>query len=172
MGHKNRTIRITKLDNSVSLSQASTSIAGSSFGKRSRIPPHQNSEGQDRCQQDYYPVPYFLIGPPMPGLWGPPPMTYPPCPPWPGWYEPWDPPPMQFLVGWSGPIESFGHGGYYTRDGRYRSVGHQQDRIAPRQENWMVWNPKPNGLVSPKIAAAFDQQNKWWVPKDGASASG
>jgi hypothetical protein len=39
-GHKNGTIQNTKLDNPVSLSQASTSIAGSSSGKRSWTPPH------------------------------------------------------------------------------------------------------------------------------------
>jgi hypothetical protein len=47
-GRENRTIRNTKPDNPVSLSQDSTSIAESSSGKRSRTPPHQNSEGQDR----------------------------------------------------------------------------------------------------------------------------
>jgi hypothetical protein len=73
-GHKNRTIRNTKPDNLVSLSHASTSTTRSSSGKRSQTPPRQNSEGQDRYQQDYLLVPYFSIGPPMPGAWGPSPM--------------------------------------------------------------------------------------------------
>jgi hypothetical protein len=34
----------------------------------------QNSEGQNHRQQDYHLVPYFLVKPPMPGLWGPPPI--------------------------------------------------------------------------------------------------
>jgi hypothetical protein len=48
-GHENRTIRNTKPDSPDSLSQASTSIAGSSSNKRSWTLPHQNSEGQDSC---------------------------------------------------------------------------------------------------------------------------
>jgi hypothetical protein len=36
----------------------------------------------------------------------------------------------------------------------------------------MVQNPKPEGPVSPKIATAPNQQNKRWIPKDEASASG
>jgi hypothetical protein len=32
---------------------------------------------------------------------------------------------MHFHPGWSGPSEGFGHGGYYTGDGCYMSVGHQ-----------------------------------------------
>jgi hypothetical protein len=85
-GHKNQTIRNTKPDSSVSLSQASTSTTGSSSDKWSQTPPRWNSEGRDRCQQDYHLAPYFPVGPPMPGLWGPPPMMYPPYPPWVGWY--------------------------------------------------------------------------------------
>jgi hypothetical protein len=55
--------------------------------------------------------------PPMPGSWGPPPMTYPPYPPWVGWYGPWAPPPMHFHPGWLGPTGGFGHRGYYIGNG-------------------------------------------------------
>jgi hypothetical protein len=80
----------------------------------------------------------------MPGSWGPPPMMYPPCPPWAGWYGPWTSPSMHFHPKWSGLAEDFGHGGYYIRDGRYGSIGHQQDRRTPTQENQMVQNLEPN----------------------------
>jgi hypothetical protein len=73
---ENRTIRSTKPDSPVSLSQVSTSTSGSSFGKRSRTSPRQNLEGQDHCQQDYHPAAYFPVGPPMPEPWGPLPMMY------------------------------------------------------------------------------------------------
>jgi hypothetical protein len=46
-GRENWTIRNTKLDSSVYLGQASTSVTGGSFGKQSRTPPWQNSEGLD-----------------------------------------------------------------------------------------------------------------------------
>jgi hypothetical protein len=62
-------------------------------------------------------------------------MMYLPYPPWAGWYGPWTPPPTHFHPRWSGPVEGFGHGGYYTGDGYYGSIGHQQGRMAPRQEN-------------------------------------
>jgi hypothetical protein len=78
---------------------------------------------------------------------------------------------MHFYPGWSGPSEGFGHRGYYVGDGCYRRVGHHQDTRTPGQENQMVRNPKPEGLVSPKTTAVPNQQKKWWVPKDGASAS-
>jgi hypothetical protein len=45
--HKNQTIWNAKADSPVSLSQASSSVVGSSSAKRSRTPPWQNSEGQD-----------------------------------------------------------------------------------------------------------------------------
>jgi hypothetical protein len=76
------------------------------------------------------PAPYFLVGPPMPEPWGPPPMVYPPCPPWAGWYGPWAPSSMPFHPGWSGPTEGFGFVGFYAGDGRCGHVGHQQDRGA------------------------------------------
>jgi hypothetical protein len=85
---------------------------------------------------------------------------YPPYPPWAGWYGLWTSPPMDFHPGWSGPIEGFGHGGYYTRDDRYRSVGHQQDRKASRQENQIVWNTKPDHPVPPKTTKAPGQPHK------------
>jgi hypothetical protein len=88
---------------------------------------------------------------------GPSPMMYLPCPPCAGWYGLWSPPPIHFHPGWSGPIEGFGHGGYYTRDGRYGSVGHQQDRKASRQENQTVQNAKPDHSVSPKSIIASSQ---------------
>jgi hypothetical protein len=45
--HKNQTIWNAKADSPVSLSQASSSVVGSSSAKRSRTPPWQNSEGRD-----------------------------------------------------------------------------------------------------------------------------
>jgi hypothetical protein len=45
--HKNQTIWNAKAESPVSLSQASSSVVGSSSAKRSRTPPWQNSEGQD-----------------------------------------------------------------------------------------------------------------------------
>jgi hypothetical protein len=134
-GHKNWTIRNTKPDSLVSLSQPNTSTAESSSSKCSWTPPWRNSGGWDHRQQDYHPVPYFPVGLPMLGPWGPPPIMYPPCPPWVGWYRPWALPPMHFHPGWLGPSEGFGHGGYYAGDGHYGSISHQQSRRNLRQEN-------------------------------------
>jgi hypothetical protein len=120
-GHKNQIIRNSKLDNLVSLSQATTTTSG----KRSRIPPRRNSEGRDRRQQDYHSMPYFLVKSSMPRSWGPPPMMYPPCPPWTGWYGPWAPLPMHFHLVRSGYAEGFGYGGYNVGDGHYGYVSHQ-----------------------------------------------
>jgi hypothetical protein len=64
-------------------------------------------------------MPYYMVGPPVLGLWGSPPMMFSPCPPWAGWYGPWAPPPIHFHPGWSGSVEGSDHGGYYLRDGRY-----------------------------------------------------
>jgi hypothetical protein len=49
-GHKNWTIQNPKPDSPVSLSQASSSTAGSSSGIQSRTLPSQNSEAQDHRQ--------------------------------------------------------------------------------------------------------------------------
>jgi hypothetical protein len=113
-GRENRTIRVFKSDYPIFLDQASTSTAASSSGNQSRITPRQNSKVQNHHQQELHLASYFPIGPPMSGPWGPPPMMYPPCPPWAGWYGPRTPPPMHFHPGWSGPTQGFGHGGYYT----------------------------------------------------------
>jgi hypothetical protein len=110
---KNQTIRNAKLDSSVSLSLVSTSTAGNSSNKRSKTLPWLNSDGWDHREWDYHPTSYFSVGPPIPRPWGPPPMMYPPCLPWAGWYGPWTPPPMHFHPGWLGPAGGFGHGGYY-----------------------------------------------------------
>jgi hypothetical protein len=67
---------------------------------------------------------------------------------------------MHFHLGWSGPARGFGHGGYYVEDDCYEGVGHQEERRAPRQENRMVRNPKPDGPVSPKTTAALGQQHR------------
>jgi hypothetical protein len=61
---------------------------------------------------------------------------------------------MHFHLGWSGPIESFGYKGYYTRDALYRSVNHQQGRKGSRQENLIVQNAKLDHPVSPKTTTA------------------
>jgi hypothetical protein len=87
-------------------------------------------------------------------------MMYPPYPPWARWYGPWTPPPTYFYPGWLGPTQGFDHGGYYIRDDRYRSVGHQQERKASRQKNWTVQNSKPDHPVSPKAITASGQQHK------------
>jgi hypothetical protein len=107
----------------------------------------------------------------MPRPWGPPSMSYPPCPPEVGLYRPWGLP-IHFQPRWSGPTDGFGHGGYYAGDGRYGYVDHLQDRRTPRQDNQMVWNPKLEDPISLKTIAAPNQHNKWWVPKDEASANG
>jgi hypothetical protein len=39
---------------------------------------------------------------------------------------------MHFQPGWSGFSEDFDHGGYYTGDEYYGSVGHQQYMRTPR----------------------------------------
>jgi hypothetical protein len=91
-----------------------------------------NFRRSNHRQHDYHPVPYFLVRPLMSGPSGPPPMMYPPCPPWVGWYGPWAPPLMHFHLGWPGPVEGFGHRGYYAGDDRYIHAGHQQDMRALR----------------------------------------
>jgi hypothetical protein len=108
----------------------------------------------------------------MPGPWGPPLMMYPPCPPLAGWYGTWTLLPMHFHLGWSGPAEDFDHGGYYTGDGHYESVGHQQDSKTPRQETQIVQNAKPDHLISSKATTASGQQHKQWVPEAVSSADG
>jgi hypothetical protein len=75
---------------------------------------------------------YFSIRLPMPEPWGPPPMMYPPCPPWGGVVRYVDSA-VHFYPIWSGPAEGFDHRSYYTEDDRYGSVSHQQDRKDPRQ---------------------------------------
>jgi hypothetical protein len=124
--------------------QASTYAARSSSNKQSQTLSRRNPEGRDRRHQDYHPTPYFPIGPPMPGPWGPPLMMYPPCPPWVGWGGPWAPPPMPFHLGWSGPKHGFGHGGYYAGDDLYGHVGHQQDRKTRQSKmpNQTIWFPR------------------------------
>jgi hypothetical protein len=77
---------------------------------------------------------------------------------------------MHFHLEWSRPTEAFDHGGYYAEDGWYRSVGHQQDRRAPRQENRIVRIPKPDGQILSKTSIAPGQQHRQWVPKVGSSA--
>jgi hypothetical protein len=75
---------------------------------------------------------------------GPPPMMYPPCPPWAGWYGPWTPPSMHFHIG----------------NNRYGHVGHEQGRKASGQENQIVQNAKPDHPVFQKAAAAPDCQQE------------
>jgi hypothetical protein len=106
----------------------------------------------------------------MSGPWGPPPMMYPPCPPWAGWYGTWASPLMHFHLGWSRPTQGFGHRGYYAGDGRYRHVGHQQDRRASGQKNQTVQNAKPDHLVSQEVATDPGHWHEQEVLKDGSSA--
>jgi hypothetical protein len=96
-------------------------------------------------------------------------MMYPPCSPWVGWYGPWAPPPMHFHPRWLGPAEGFGHGGYYVGDDCYGYVSHQQDNWTSSEENWMVQNSKPDGLISMKTAAAPSCQLEREALKDGSS---
>jgi hypothetical protein len=67
---------------------------------------------------------------------------------------------MHFHSGWSGPAESFGHGGYYTGDDRYGSVDYQQDKKGPRQENRTIRNAKLGHPVSLKATTTSGQQHK------------
>jgi hypothetical protein len=94
---------------------------------------------------------------------------YSPCPPWEGRYGPWVPPLMHFHPGWSGPVEGFSHGGYFTRDGHYGYVGHQYDSKTLSQENRMVRNLKPDGPVSLKTTTAPGHWQEQEAPEDGAS---
>jgi hypothetical protein len=124
-GHENRTIQNAKPDSLVSLGQANTSTAGGSFGKWSRTPSWQSSEGRDHCQQDHHPTPYFSVGPQMPGPLGP------PCDDVPtlstlsrvvwtmGSTADALPPEMVRLA------EGFGYGGFYVGDGHYGHIDHQ-----------------------------------------------
>jgi hypothetical protein len=109
-GHENWTIRFSKPNYPVSLDQASTSTTTSSSDNQSGTPWRQNLEVWNHRQQEHHPTSYFSIGPPMPGPWGLPPMMFPPCPSWVGWYSPRVPPPMHFHLGWSEPTKGFGHG--------------------------------------------------------------
>jgi hypothetical protein len=45
---------------------------------------------------------------------------------------------MHFHLGWSRLTEGVGHEGYYTGDGHYRYVDHQQERRGLGQENKSV----------------------------------
>jgi hypothetical protein len=99
-------------------------------------------------------------------------MMYPSCPPWMVWYDPWTPPLMHFHPGWSGPAEGFDNEGYYTGGDCYESVGHQQDRKAPKQENRTVRNAKLDHLIFPKATTASNQQYKQWVPEAVSSTDG
>jgi hypothetical protein len=154
-GHENRMIQNPKPDSPVSLSRASTSAAGSSSDKRSQTPQQHYSEGREHRHQGYHLAPHFSVGPPMLGPWGPPPIMFPPCPLWAGWYGPWVPPLMHFHPGWSGPAQGFGHGGYYARDGCYRHINHQQGREASGQENRTIQNAKPDHPVSQEAATTL-----------------
>jgi hypothetical protein len=58
----------------------------------------------------------------------PPPMMYPPCLPWEGWYGPWVLVPMHFHLGLLGLAGGFDHEGCHAEDRRYGGVGQQQTR--------------------------------------------
>jgi hypothetical protein len=77
---------------------------------------------------------------------------------------------MHFNLGWSGPTQGFSHGGYYVGDGYYGYIGHQQNRRASGQENWIVWNAKLGHPVSQEVAIAPSLWHKQEVLKDGSSA--
>jgi hypothetical protein len=76
---------------------------------------------------------------------------------------------MHFHLGWSGPIDGFGHGGYYAGDGHYGHVSYQQDRRATWQENRTVLNAKLNHLVSLKMASDLGHWNEQKALKYGSS---
>jgi hypothetical protein len=107
----------------------------------------------------------------MLGPWRPPPMTYPPCPPWVRWYGSWAPPPMPFHPGWSGPAKGFGYGGFYARDNCYRHVSHQQDRGALGKENWTIRNAKSDHPISQGATTAPGRRHEQEALKDGPSAN-
>jgi hypothetical protein len=88
------------------------------------------------------------------------------------WYGPWTLPLIHFNSRWSEPAEGFGHGDYCIGDDCYGSVGHQQDRKAPRQKNQTVRNAKRDHPVSLKTTTASDQQHKQWVPEAVSSVDG
>jgi hypothetical protein len=67
---------------------------------------------------------------------------------------------MHFHLGWLGPAEGFGYGGYYTGDGRYRYVSHQQDNRTTVQENQAFHNGKLNSPVSLKVATVPSHQHE------------
>jgi hypothetical protein len=76
---------------------------------------------------------------------------------------------MYFHPGWSGPTQDFGHGGYYVGDNHYGHVGHQQDRKASSQENWIVRNAKLNHPVSQEGIVAPDRYHELEASKSGSS---
>jgi hypothetical protein len=61
--------------------------------------------------------------------------------------------------------------GYYAEDDRYGSIGQLQDRNTPRQKNWMVQNPKSDGLISLKKTETLGQPHKQWVWKSEVAQS-
>jgi hypothetical protein len=77
---------------------------------------------------------------------------------------------MLFHPGWLGPTEDLGYGGYYTRDGCYGHIGHQQDNRILRQENQMVRNPKPDGPVSQEATTTPGHRHEQEALKDGPFA--
>jgi hypothetical protein len=73
---------------------------------------------------------------------------------------------MHFHLGWSGPAKGFGHGGYYTRDGCYIHIGHQQGKEALGQENRTMRNAKPDHSVFQKAATTLGRQQGQRAPNE------
>jgi hypothetical protein len=93
----------------------------------------------------------------MLGPWVPPPMMFPPCPPFAGWYGPWAPPLMHFHSGWSRPARGFNHGGYHAGDNCYRDFGQQQQtgchtRFLDKHRIFMACVPKNNNSTHTDIS--------------------
>jgi hypothetical protein len=105
----------------------------------------------------------------MPEPWEPPPMMYPPCPPWAGWYGPWTTLLMHFHPGRSEPAQGFGHEVFYAGDGRYGHIGHQQDRRVAGHETQTVQNAKSDHPVSQEAVVAPGRQHKLETSKSGSS---
>jgi hypothetical protein len=73
---------------------------------------------------------------------------------------------MHFHPGWLGPAQGFGHGGYYTKDGYYGHIGHQQGREALGQENWTVQNAKSDHPISYEVETTHGHQQGQRAPNE------
>jgi hypothetical protein len=73
---------------------------------------------------------------------------------------------MHFHPGWTGHAQGFSHGSYYTGDGCYRHIGHQQGSEASGQESRTVQNAKPDHSISQEAAIALCHQQGQRAPNE------